>query len=87
MLGRALEDLRDLRAPALELLSLGRAVLADVHGVVHDAAEGVHGVEGLALGPRQAEEGVEEVGAALARQPRDELAWIHAVRSPAGRGA
>ncbi len=74
---RAVEDLSDFRAPALELLALGGSVLPDVDRVVHDAAEGVDGVERLALGPRQAEKRVEEIGAALARQPRHELGGVH----------
>jgi hypothetical protein len=75
----------DLLAPVGELAPLLVAVLADVHGIVDDAAKGVHGVEGVTLPTGQAEEGVEEVRAALASEPRDELAGVHAAL--AGRGA
>jgi hypothetical protein len=83
--GGAAIDAADLLAPAGELAALLVAVLPDVHGIVDDAAEGVHRVERVALPAGQAEEGVEEVGAALAREPRDELARVHAAL--AGRGA
>ena len=61
-----------------------RAVDALVHRVVHDAAEGVDREDGLALGTRQQEEGVEEVRAALAGEPRDEARGVHAARRPLG---
>src|SRR5690242_21025718 len=77
MLRAPLVHPRDLLAPAGELRALGGAVLAQVHRVVHDAAEGVTGVDGLALGAGQAEERVEEVRAALAGEAGDELARVH----------
>ena len=80
VLGSALEDPADLPPPAPKLLALGGSVLAHVHRVVHDAAEGVDGKDRLALGARQEEEGVEEVGAALAGQTGDEALGVHAAR-------
>ena len=85
MRGGSPVDAADLLAPAGELAPLLVAVLADVHGIVDDAAKGVHGVERVTLPTGQAEEGVEEVRAALAGEPRDELARVHAAL--AGRGA
>ena len=67
--GRATVDACDLLTPALELAPLPVALLPEVDGVVHDAAERVHRVERLALPAWQAEEGVEEVRAALPREP------------------
>ncbi len=81
MLGPPLVDARDLLAPAPELQALLLAVRHLVHRVVHDAAEGVARVDGLALGPRQAEERVEEVRATLAGEARDELVRVHAFAS------
>ena len=80
VLGPPLVDARDLLAPAPELRALLLAVGHQVHRVVHDAAEGVARVDRLALGPRKAEERVEEVRAALAGQTRDELSGVHAAR-------
>jgi hypothetical protein len=80
MLGPPLVHAGDLVAPAGELGALGGPVLPQIHRVVHDAAEGVAGVDGLALGARQAEERVEEVRAALAGQAGDELARVHGRR-------
>src|SRR3990172_1262085 len=77
-LGYALEAPADPPPPLPKLLPLGGSVLAHVHRVVHDAAEGVDGKDRLALGARQEEEGVEEVGAALAGQTGDEALGVHA---------
>jgi hypothetical protein len=77
MLGSALEHLDDLLSPPLELLALRGAIMADINRIVDDAAEGIHGVERVALGLREAEEGIEEIRAALAREPGDELCRGH----------
>src|SRR5262245_32539669 len=83
MPGTAFEDLGDFAPPALQLLPLSGAIVAHVHHVVHDAAEGIDGIDGLALGTRKAEESVEEVGAALAGQLRDELGRVHSTAGAA----
>jgi hypothetical protein len=64
---------RDVATPALELAPLRSAVdaalVAEVGDVVHRPAERVDRVERVPPAPRQREEGVVEVRAALPRQP------------------
>src|SRR5205823_12652254 len=49
----------------------------EVGNVVDGPAERVHGVEGVAAGPGQREEGVVEVRAASPGQPRDQVGAGH----------
>ena len=71
----------DLAPPALELLAqhagIGALFGPEVGNVVDGPAERIHGVEGVAAGPGQREEGVVEVRAASPGQPRDQVGAGH----------